>query len=196
MYVHKKWYPIIWLILLLPVLGCSVALPMTSTVNDFVLLGIKANNEQRVDFRYSSEVTDGKIHPFTHTQATTFEVMIHEYMQNKFVHLTPDAETVIEITLAGFVIRAEAIDSVGKQVVSGLFGAKSNYKLTAKVEVHLSVIREEDGVTKTLTGTAESTLTAKSDDNTAFALAHGRNVNNANNKILMLLNAYFEELGL
>ena len=82
--------------------GCATNLPMTSTLNDFVMMGTKTNSTDKVSFTYNTNITDGLIKPyerdktkelsghpgFNHTQSSTLNRMLNEYMGNKFSKLS------------------------------------------------------------------------------------------------------------
>jgi hypothetical protein len=201
--------------------GCATTIPTTSNINDFVMMGIKTNNNEKVDFKYSSKVVDGKINAYTkdeaevvggsgyeHSEASSMRKMISEYMGNKFPNLIANGSTKISISFEDFHIEQYSEESTGKAIATALLGGKSDLILVAKVKVIVVVNKNGQETTKVITGSSEDRYTSVStsalsyggsrtyDKNDSVEGVHGKNINNANNKILMLLNAYFQELGL
>ena len=84
--VKKSLLFVVSLTILLMV-GCAANLPMTSSLNDFVMMGTKVNSAENVSFQYESNITDGLIKPFSkdkikevaghpgfnHTESSTLE---------------------------------------------------------------------------------------------------------------------------
>lgn len=199
--------------------SCASTIPLTSNINDFVMMGIKTNTNEKVDFTYSSKVQDGKVHAYTKDKAeevsgsgynlsesSSLKSMLNEYMSNKFTNLGPGDSTKINVSLEDFYIEQYTEESTGAQVVTALFGGETNYTLVAKVKVLLTINRNGKEFSKIITGTSEDkyvqgigTGTSTSNlyrGNDSLENIHAKNINKANNKVLMLLNAYFQELGL
>jgi len=200
--------------------GCATNLPMTSTLNDFVMMGTKVNTSENVSFIYESNVVDGLIKPFdrdkvkevaghpgfNHTESSTLGRMLNEFMGNKFSNLSPNGETTIKAVLQDFWIEQYSTDSGGKQVLAVLAGGEINMICVAKVKVLLIVNRNGEELTKIITVTSEDTYvsgigTGTSTSNIyrgkdSIEHTHARNLNKANNKVIMMINSYFEEIGL
>jgi len=184
--------------------GCAANLPISSSINDFVYMGTKTNTKDFVTLSFKSNVLDGKIIPYkkdkagsvggveyTHGESTILNNMINEYMSNKFSKLNAGSDIQIEVTLKDFWIEQYSTDSGGMQVLKALAETPANYMCTAKLklEVHVKV-NGEDKV-KLITATSDNSNQGYSLDR-----AHAENINKVNNKAIMLMNAYFEEIGL
>ena len=195
--------------------SCAASIPVTSNINDFVMLGVKTNTNEKVDFTYTSKVQNGKIKAYTkdmaeevsgpgyeHTEASSMEKMVSEFMNNKFPNITENGTIKIQITFEDFHIEQFTEESTGKQVVTALFGGKSDMILVAKVKVKVFITRNGKEEAKIITGSSEDRYTSVTtrdgtyDKNDSIEIVHAKNINNANNKVLMLLNAYFQELAL
>lgn len=200
--------------------GCATNLPMTSSLNDFVMMGIKVNSAENVSFQYESNIVDGLIKPFNkdkvkeisghpgynHTQSATFGRMMKEFLENKFANFSSNGTTNINATLKDFWIEEYSTDSGGKQILVALAGGEINMMCLAKVKVIISVKRNGEDLTKIITVTSEDTYisgvgTGTSTSNIyrgqgSIEHTHARNINKANNKVIMMLNNYFEEIGL
>ncbi len=198
-----KWIKVLKLSLipiLLFAVGCASHIPLTASMNDFVLLGIKANNSDTVRFVYETKVVDGTLKQSSlieHSEGTVFGLMIQDYMQNKFTKMSPEGDVVIKVTQTDFEATMNVVDSTGTQVAKALFGGTQNYMMKAQVKINVLIERDGKQMTKNISGTSESPFSSKgSASKDVIARTHGENINKANNKVLMLLNAYFEEIGL
>lgn len=200
--------------------GCATNLPMTSSLSDFVIMGTKVNSNESVSFQYESNVTDGLIKPFdkdktkeisgnpgfNHSESATLGRMLNEFMGNKFAKLSPSGKTIVKATLKDFWIEQYSIDSGGKQVLAALVGGEINIMCLAKVKVLLTVIKDGEELTKIISVSSEDTYvsgigTGTSTSNiyrgkNSLEHTHARNINKANNKVIMMINSYFEEIGL
>ena len=195
--------------------GCATSIPLTSNINDFVMMGIKTNNNEKVDFTYSSKVVDGTIKAYEkdmteeasgagyeHSEASSLKKMLSEFMSNKYPNISKDGTTKIKISFEDFHIEQYSEEGTGKKILTALVGGKSDLILVAKVKVLVIVNRNGQETTKIITGTSEERYTSVTtsqgtyDKNDSIQGVHGKNINNANNKVLMMLNAYFQELGM
>ena len=200
--------------------GCATNLPMTSTLNDFVMMGTRVNSSEKVSFTYESNVVDGLMKPFerdkakevsghpgfNHAESSTLGRMLNEYMENKYSNLAPDGQTVVKATLKDFWIEQYSTDSGGKQFLVALGGGEMNIMCVAKVKVLLTVNRNGKESTKIINITSEDHYvsgigTGTSTSNiyrgkNSLEYTHANNINKANNKVIMMINSYFEEIGL
>lgn len=208
-------------VILFPLLSwnCASTISLTSNINDFVMMGIKTNTNAKVDFQYSSKVQDGEVKPYTKDkqeqvsgtsynldEPSSFKNMISEYMSDKFPNINPNGSTKINVTLEDFYIEQYSEESTGKKVLTALFGGENNYILVAEVKVLVTVNHNGQESSKIITGISEDryiqgvgTGTSTSNvyrGNNSIENVHASNINKANNKVLMLLNSYFQELGL
>jgi hypothetical protein len=201
-------------------LGCATSLPMTSSLNDFVIMGTNANTDLDVSFAYESDIVDGLVKPyerdkaklvsghagFNHTQSSTLGRMINEYMQNKYSRIDPTSSTTVVARLSDFWIEQYSTDSGGKQMLAALAGGEINMMCVAKVKVRLTVEKEGEVFTKVIAATAEDVYVSGIGTGTetsniyrgknSIEHTHARNINSANNKVLMMINSYLEELGM
>jgi hypothetical protein len=96
--------------------GCASTIPMSSNINDFVMLGIRTNNNATVAYQYSSQVIDGKTKFYSKdkekidgsrtaaviTEGSTLNRMLNNYMESKFTKISPDGNITIRIDLQDF----------------------------------------------------------------------------------------------
>ena len=203
-------------------LGCATTsdLPMKADIDDYVMLGTDTNVLQKVAFEYDSKISDGIIKPcekdrgpeqgdhpgYSHTESTTLEQMLNEYMRHKFFHMTPDAKIRIKVTLTDFWIEQYLTDSTGKVVESATVGGDVTSVCLAKVKVLVTINREGVEYSKILVGSAEDTYVSsfgteaqksyRYKGKESVEHTHAKNINTANNKVLVLMNRYFENMDL
>lgn len=202
------------------IIGCVSNLPMTSSVNDFVMMGTKTNMSESVSFQYVSNIQDGLIKPydrdksklvpghlgFNHTESATLGRMLNEYMGNKFTNLSPDGETTIKATLQDFWIEEYSTDTGAQQALAAFAGGEINRLCVARIKVLLTINRGGEETSKMISVTSEDNYVTGFGTGTSTSLVHrgkdslehthARNLNKANNKVLMMINSYFEELGI
>ena len=202
--------------------GCATTsdLPMTADIDDYVILGTDTNVLQKVDFEYESKISDGIIKPcekdrgpeqgkhpgYFHTESTTLERMLNEYMRHKFFHMNPDAKIRIKVTLTDFWIEQYLTDSSGKVVESATLGDEVTSVCSAKVKVLVIINRKGVDYSKTLVGSADDTYVSsfgteaqksyRYKGKESVEHTHAKNINQANNKVLVLMNRYFENMDL
>ena len=208
----KKFSVLVLCFGLLLMIGCAQNLPMSSTLNDFILMGTKTNSSVNVSLNYQSNIPDGQMkaftkdkvkelpgsNPFNHTEATTFKRMLEDYMFNKFSKYEMGNDVEVDVILQDFWIEQYVTDSGGVQAIQMLdtllsgTAHRSNFIISAKLRIQITIHMNGEEHTKMITATSEGANYAYG----APMAAHGENVNKANNKAIMLINAYFEEIGL
>jgi hypothetical protein len=196
--------------------GCASPISLMSSISDNVTMGIKTNSTDIISFEFSSKVIDGEIKPWekdkskqwassTYSMApsATLKRMVTEYISNKFVNVTLDGVTKIKIEFVDFWIEQY---TEGDEVMVGLFGGELNYIVVAKTKILLTIIKNGIETTKMFTGSSEDTYVAGVGTHTktsnvyqgqnSIQNTHSRNINNSYNKVLIMINAYFNELSL
>ena len=203
-------------------LGCATTsnLPMTANIDDYVMLGTDTNILQKVAFEYESKIADGVIKPcekdkgpeqsshpgYFHKESTTLERMLNEYMSHKFFHMNPDAKIRIKVTLTDFWIEQYLTDTTGKVVESASSGGDVTSVCSAKVKVLVTINRSGVDYSKILVGSAEETYVSgfgteaqksyRYKGQESVEHTHAKNINQANNKVLALMNRYFQNMDL
>ncbi|MCC7430747.1 hypothetical protein IT568_07900 [bacterium] len=132
--------------------------------------------------------------------------MLNEFIGNKFSQLSPSGTTIVKATLKDFWIEQYSTDSGGKQVLAALAGGEINIMCLAKVKVLLTVIKDGEELTKIISVSSEDTYVSGISTGTSTSNiyrgkdslehTHAGNINKANNKVIMMMNSYFEEIGL
>lgn len=199
--------------------GCATTLPMSSNVNDFVLMGTELNNADSIKYTLNSSVIDGEITPsdqngttgqhpgFIHNETRVFSRMVTEYMSSKFTNLSKSSGDVsIHIDLNKLSISQYVTNSDGEMWMVMLAGGEITQILTAKVVGKVSVTINGAVHVKKIVASSENTFisgmgTGTSTSNIhrgkqSIQHVHAENINKANNKFLMQINSFFEELEL
>lgn len=216
----KKFQVIFIVVFALFLVNCATNLPMTSSLNDFVMMGTKVNISENVGFVYESNIIDGLIKPynkdketeitshpgFNQTESSTLGRMLNEYFGNKFTQLNQGDSSKIKVVLQDFWIEQYSTDSQGMQLLAAFAGGEINTMCIAKVKVLLTINKNSEEFTKIIstssedsyvqgigTGTSTSNIYRGKD---SLQYTHARNINKANNKIIMMINSYLEEIGL
>ena len=207
----RNYIAISLMILILLSMGCSQNLPMSSSLNDFILMGTKTNSSDKINFEFESLVPNGQMKAYTkdrakevsgstfnHTESTTLRAMINDYMFNKFSKFDMGNDVTIKVVLKDFWIEQYITDSGGTQAIKMLdtilsgTSHSSNYIISAKLKIQITVIKDGKENTKMITATSEGAHYGQGKP----MAAHGENVNKVNNKAIMIINSYFEEIGL
>jgi hypothetical protein len=189
--------------------GCVSTLPISSSVNDFVLMGIKTNASENVDFVFESKIQDGTFVTFGKDKAepnamtsssynisenSTFSRMVKNYIENKFPNISLDGMTKIFISLEDFWF--EESSSMSANAV--ILGGAPMYTTAVKLKILVKIIKDGKENVKIITSSAEDSHTRGGRPNwreeTNIFVAGI--VNDANNKALMLLNSFFSEMDL
>jgi len=210
---------LIFIFCVLFLFDCATNLPMTSSLNDFVMMGTKVNSTEKVNFTYESKIIDCLIKPynkdkegeitshpgFNQTESSTLGRMLNEYFGNKFTQLNQGGDSEIKVVLQDFWIEQYSTDSQGQQLLAAFVGGEINTMCIAKVKVLLIVTKNSEESTKIISTSSEDSYvqgigTGTSTSNIyrgkeSLEYIHARNINKANNKIIMMINSYLEELG-
>lgn len=191
-------------------IGCTTVIPVTSNINDFVMMGLKTNKQDVVAFEIVANIQDGEITvagkdgvgttgKVTVTEGSVLQRMVNEYMTAKFTKMADSGDVKVKITLKDFSLQDYNTQSTGMQVLGSLAGGSASYRqpriVTAKISAVLEINRGGNEETKNLITSAEENYVgqfASEVSNKAVADC----INSANNKILMQMNAFFEEIGM
>jgi hypothetical protein len=205
-YMKKIFSVLIMAVVLLT--GCTATIPLALNINDFVSMATKANRKDTVSLEVISHIRDGETTVFRHDGVSrtgtvrvaagwTLARMVNEYIHTKFVNVSESGNTRIVVTLQSFVARDYNIERAGYTVLRLAFGDSSmeSRMVSIRVIAAVDVIQGGRTETKNLVATSESNYFGSftsTEGNRAFSNC----VNNVNNRILMQLNAFLEELGM
>lgn len=190
-------------VIALMAVACSQNISIKPSINDNVLMGITTSSHRGLNFTYSSLLPDNKIpiyrqnksaltnnRNYTCDQSGTLQRMLNQYLSNKYHELSTDADLKMQVTLTDFYMEHYTTSSAGIQAISILVDDDSivNYMVSAFVTVEVSL--EQDGVK------VQRSFSASADASTDYdheVAAFSDAINQANNRILMLLNAFLTE---
>jgi hypothetical protein len=201
--------------------ACSITktIPMNNNLNDFVMMGTKSNGKVTINYNYESKVSDGVIslydkgkgevneyNKISHTENLSLKSMIKEYLENKFTKIQENGNVKINVVLEDFNVEMNIVGGDEKAWSVSLVGGEMTTILTAKVKVKLNIVNDgkvyekniatsadENYVSGVGTGTQTSNLYRGAD---SWELTIAKAINSANNKVVMMMNSYFEEIGL
>ena len=188
--------------------GCVTTIPVSSSISDFVMMGIRTNSQNVVNLEIISNIQDGEIAVMNENetgqtgrvilhQGAVLTRMINDYMAAKFSRMSDLGDTQITITLHDFIVRDWTTDGAGMQALRALSeNPRSPRMVSARVTARIEIVFA-DGTEEArnfISNTEEHYIGQFTSEigNRAFATA----VNNANNRLLMQMNAFFEEIGL
>jgi hypothetical protein len=201
---------ILLIVLCFGFIGCTTVIPVTSNINDFVMMGLKTNKQDVVAFEVVSNIQDGEITvagkdgvgttgKVTVTEGSVLQRMVNEYMTAKFTKMADSGDVKVKITLKDFSLQDYNTQSTGMQVLGALAGGSASYRqpriVTAKISAVLEINRGGNEETKNLIASAEENYVGQFTSEVSNK-AVADCINSANNKILMQMNAFFEEIGM
>jgi hypothetical protein len=205
----KNFYGLL-VVLCFGLMGCTTVIPVTSNINDFVMMGLKTNKQDSVVFEVTSNIHDGEITvagkdgvgttgKVTVTEGSVLQRMVNEYMTAKFTKMSESGDAKVKITLKDFSLQDYNTQSTGMQVLGALAGGSASYRqpriVTARITAVLEINRGGQEETKNLIASAEENYVGQFTSEVSNK-AVADCINSANNKILMQMNAFFEEIGM
>jgi|TARA_B100002003_G_C13945169_1_gene458513 hypothetical protein len=175
--------------------SCAQVVATNSTINDFVMMGVKTNSKANVNYTFKSDLADDHFVLMGSLKATTnanitFKGMLDEYMSSKFLNLSGQ-DYAIEITLMECDISQKMDTGAGNMLM-----AMSSYGGEASVisKTKVSVTIKGNGVdeVKIISSSAEENYNTV--DNVGMNRIYGNVMNKSYNKVLAVLNGFFESL--
>lgn len=184
--------------------ACATNIPVKSSMNDFVLMGLKTNRQVTVSYEVFSNIQDGKITVLREegagatgsviiNESAALKRMIDDYMFARFSKISDNSDIKIVITLQSFIVRDWSTESTGMVVLRAVVGSSAYSRMvSARIVAAIDVTQRGATETKTIIANSEETYIGEftsPNGNKAFSDC----VNSANNKLLMQLNAFFED---
>ena len=165
---------ILFSVLALIFMSCTTAIPLTSSLNDFVSMGIKVNSKDAITYKFTSDVQDGLFKPYEKdksklvsgngnyqiTPFSTLNRMLDEYITNKFSNLNENSDNVLDIKFKDFWIEQYTNDSGGSQFAAAMFGGEIGFICVAKVNVEVKFLKNGEEIIKKFNATAEDNYVA------------------------------------
>ena len=198
----KHFSIMIPLVVALLCVGCAQNIPMKSSINEYVLMNIKTSSQKGIDYTFSSDLVGKKLALYGRNkqeisgnyicdESGVLNSMLKEYVENKFFEITDTAPISLSVKLVDFYVEYYSTDSIGSQILQSLLEEDSNYMSSSKLSLILSLTKEGIEINKRITTSADATTSGAQN-----IVGIGDSINQANNKALMLINAFLAENGL
>ena len=199
-------------------LGCTTIVPVSATIGDSVYLRLQANKREAVAIHVVSHIRDGEVAVMNErstkrtgkirvNQGTALRFMLSDYMTIRFPNISQNANAHIRIILKDFSVRDWDTTPTSVKAI----GFAVNVLRVMRDKDTIDLVDEARMVSVRLTGTMEYTapdgttttrpLVVTTEGAYADSFASGtsvatlsRVINDANNRLLMQLNIYFDEL--
>ena len=196
--------------------ACASSIPTTTKMSDAVMMGIKTSLTKIVGYEYKSNIQDGTIKPcakdtrdvlgshpgYMHTESTTLDKMLRDYLLMKFTSVDPVSDPEIKVTLKDFWLEQYSTDSAGKQWLVALGGGERNIMVVANLDLVYEISKGGTSVTKVVRVSGDSAHVAGIGTGTSTSNIHRGNqsiefrvadaINAANNKAIIMLNQFIE----
>lgn len=200
--------------------GCASTIPLTRNMSDAVMMGVKPSQTKTVSYEYVSHVPDGEIQTcakdirkarsgsdtYVHSESSTLQKMIREYLSMKFARLDKDADPKIKVVLKDFGLEEYTPpESLGKRIVDRLLGGDRNAFFVVNLDLVFQVTRADSTVRKAIHVCADAakidhvrsilfppTKEDSSPSEPPERLRVAKVINNANNKAIIMLNQFLE----
>jgi hypothetical protein len=220
-FVRLTMYKRIFILIILAIFlsACIVAptpTPTTTKMSDAIMMGIKPSPTKTIMYEYKSNIQDGIIKPcnkdtrdavtnhagYMHTESTTLDKMLRDYLSMKFTSVDPTSDTKIKVTLKDFWIEEYSLDSTNKMVWVALAGGEINIIVVANLDLVYEISKGGIPVTKAVRVSGDSTHVQgigtgtstshfyRGKESKEFRVADA--INAANNKSLAMLNQFIE----
>jgi len=206
----KNGFFMILVITTIILVGCTTTIPVSSNINDFVMMGLRTNRQDNVSVEIISNIQDGEIIVMNQAgtgqtgkviihQGTVLRKMVDDYMVAKFSRISDSGDVQITVTLRDFSVQDYNTESGGMQVLRGLAGgstaAREPRMVSARITATIDIVGAEINETRNFVASSEENYIGQftsENGNRAFANV----VNGANNRLLMQMGAFFEEIGM
>ncbi len=199
--------------------GCTTTLPLTGNLNDFIMMDLKSNQNTEIHLIFTSNVSDGVIIPckqvrtesaggagYKHNVAYTTLKMVNDYLQYRFSNFSTQGGGIpLSFNIDEFYLYQYTMDK-GDATVASLFGGE--YDIMCKAELVATIKLDKDGqtYTKKIVGSADNVYIQGVGTGTqtsgyyrgseSIQMVHARNIQDAQNKIVMMMGKFLEENGL
>lgn len=198
--------------------GCATVVPISSNVSNDVIQNIRTNSSYRAELIYIPKFTEDIYKPYRQNKTelidghpgyvipenTVLKNMLTEYLTNKF-GVEKTLRISINIDIEDFYIEIYSNESVGKQVLTGMFGGELPYNIGATIIANVKTVSPAREQSKIIIAKAEDihisgfgTHTETSQlyrGGNSLQVKMGSVINTANNKFIIYLNKFLEESG-
>ncbi|MCB5262204.1 MAG: hypothetical protein M0Q16_05455 [Candidatus Cloacimonetes bacterium] len=180
--------------------GCAQNIPMKTSINEYVLMNIKTSSQKDINYTFSTDLTGTKLPLYGKNKSgkksesyicdenAAFSSMLKEYIENKFLEISETSPISLEIKLVDFYVEYYPTDTAGMQALNILADVESNHLSSAKLSLVLTLTKDGQETHKRISTSADVTSSGEQDE-----IVIGDSINHANNKALMLINAFLAE---
>jgi hypothetical protein len=175
--------------------SCAQVVSTNSTINDFVMMGVKTNSKVNVNYNFKSDLLNehfvmmGSLKATTNANST-FKGMLDEYMSSKFLNLSGEDYT-IEVTLKECDI-SQKMDTGAGNILMAMSSSGAEASVISKTKVLVSIKGNGVDEVKMINVSAEQNYNTV--DNEGMNRIYGNVMNKSYNKVLAQLNAFIESL--
>ncbi len=198
--------------------ACATTVPISSRMNDAIMMNIKQGATKVVAFEFDPRILDGELQPvgkdsreappmsptFSHTESTTLNKMLKDYLGLKFASVNPDASAKLKVTLNDFWIEQYNTTGTGKQFMVAMVGGEMNIAIVAHLTLTFEYSNGGAPITKNLMIEADSmhvqgvgtysgtSAYHRGRDSIEFRVAEA--IDGANNKAIAMLNSFLDSI--
>ena len=173
--------------------SCAQVVSTNSTINDFVMMGVKTNSKVNVNYNFKSDLSNehfvmmGSLKATTNAN-TTFKGMLDEFMGSKFLNLSGEDYTFV-VTLKECDISQKMDNSAGNVLMAiSSYGGEAS--VISKTKVLVSIKGNGVDEVKMINVSAEQNYNTV--NNEGMNRIYGNVMNKSYNKVLAQLNAFIE----
>jgi len=175
--------------------SCAQVVSTNSTINDFVMMGVKTNSKVNVNYNFKSDLSDEHFVKMGSLKATTnanstFKGMLDEYMGSKFLNLSGEDYT-IEVILKECDI-SQKMDTGAGNILMAMSSSGAEASVISKTKVLVSIKGNGVDEVKMINVSAEQNYNTV--NNEGMNRIYGNVMNKSYNKVLAQLNAFIESL--
>ncbi|MDD2423568.1 MAG: hypothetical protein PHG34_05100 [Candidatus Cloacimonetes bacterium] len=182
--------------------GCAQNIPMKNSINEYVLMNIKTSSQKGINYSFSTNLTGTKLPLYGRNKTrksdnyicdenAAFSSMLKEYVENKFLEISETSPISLNIKLVDFYVEYYPTDNAGTQALNILANLESNHLSSAKLSLVATLAIDGQETHKRITASADVISSGEQDE-----VVIGDSINQANNKALMLINAFLAENGM
>ena len=189
-------------------IGCRATIHVSSSISDLAMLQLRINRDVSVRLEVVSNIQDGETIIMNEAgtartrivmmnQGTVLRRMVYDYMSAKFSRLYETGELRITVRLNEFTIRDFPTESTGTQVLRALGGttAGQSRMVSVRQTASIEVVGIDINEFRNFSSTSEEHYTGELSSPVANRTLQ-RAANEVNNRLLMQMGAFFNEIGI
>ena len=191
------------LLVILLCMGCAQTIPMKTSINEYVLMNIKTSSQKIVNYSFSTNLIGTRLPLYgrnKHTKLSddyfcdenaALNSMLKEYMENKFLEISDTSPISLNIQLVDFYVEHYATESLGMMALNIFANEVSKTLSSAKLSLLATLTIDGQETQKRIIASADLMSSGEETEEKI-----GDSINQANNKALLLINAFLDENGM